>query len=452
MNSFSARRDRPLTTESSDESDRAAQPMSECSPLVVPHNPVISIQHNKDIVVHSRSIIGEPIPLQRWQLVFIVALVALLVGGYYYLSHFIWIPSLVVDYVSIEDAQEFLIPLLGDDDDDDDDGDKEIWFRTWGNQESGVPILFVHGGPGQAVADYHNGNQRFFDPKTFYVVEVDQRGTGRSQPSVRDDYRNMQLYLDISMDVIADDYEVIRDYLGIDQWIIWGGSYGSTIGINYCMRYPQSCIAMLLRGIYLNTVKELDEVYTQQAFEGYPRKSADFELLFQVAEIEAELDEEPPLDPNDARRLLEVYERMIQRGDRQGIWSWHAFEVNLMEDDPTSRLNPSRIVESMFREAQSVAFFETRLWLHETFEQPSLLLQRVDQLRGIPIWICQGKFDNVYPVQNARALVDALEDDNVHVEALFLDANHEDTDPVMAACLKNILNEFLVFHAAKQKP
>ena len=123
-----------------------------------------------------------------------------------------------------------------------------------------------------------------------------------------------------------------------------------------------------------------------------------------------------------------------------------------METDPRNRLNPNRIVESMFREAQSVAFFETRLWLRETFEQPIPILQRVDQLRGIPIWICQGKFDNVCPVQNARDLVDALDKENIPVEAHFLGANHEDTDPVIAACLKNIMTEFLVFHSANKMP
>ena len=433
-----------FSRESSTKNDRdnlAAQRMGERSPLVQHYD---SMTEDKNSIFTSQSNINNSESLRRWKLFLGVSVLFMFLGYYNFFVNGIRIASSAVDYVSIDNAQEFLIPLDG--------GDKEIWFRTWGNQEGGVPILFVHGGPGQAVADYHNGNQRFFDPEKLYVVEVDQRGTGRSQPSVRDDYHNMQLYQNISIDIIANDYEVVRKYLGIEQWVVWGGSYGSTIGINYCMRYPQSCISLLLRGIYLDTIKELDEVYTQQAFEGDPRKSADFELLFQVAEAEVQQAQEPPLDPNDARRLLEVYERMIQRGDRQGIWSWHAFEVNLMESDPTSRLNPNRIVESMFREAQSVAFFETRLWLRETFEEPSPILQRVDQLRGIPIWICQGKFDNVCPVENARELVNALQQDNIPVEAHFLGANHEDTDPVIAACLKNIMTEFLVFHSANHMP
>lgn len=374
-----------------------------------------------------------------------------LVFGYYVSFHY-WQPhnnkhhqqqhlndhQHAVQVYPIEEATEYLLDV----------GDgKQIWFRTWGCPEEGVPLLFVHGGPGQAVADYHDGNKRFFDPSRFYVVEVDQRGTGKSQPSVRDDYRNMKLYQDVSIGLIAQDYEKVREHLNIDQWVVWGGSYGSTIGLNYCMLYPESCIAMLLRGIYLDTKKELREVYSQSAFEDDERKSAEFDVLYQVAQADVAKAGEPRLDPNDDRRLLEVYERMITRGEKHAIWTWTTFENNLMEDDPENQLDPQVIVESRFQEAQSVAFFETRLWLHGTFEKPSNLLSRVDQLQGIPMWICQGKHDNVCPVQNAQHLVSALQDIDIPLQAHFVDANHEDTDPVMAKCLKNITQDFLEFYS-----
>jgi hypothetical protein len=123
-----------------------------------------------------------------------------------------------------------------------------------------------------------------------------------------------------------------------------------------------------------------------------------------------------------------------------------------MEDQPEMQLDPSVIVEKKLPEAQSVAFFEVRLWLHGAFEYPSNLLERVDNLQNIPIWMCQGVYDNVCPVQNAWNLVKALKkvhhrhpsiDDPGFLQAYFLDANHEDTDPVMEDCLKKIMNEFL---------
>ena len=345
-----------------------------------------------------------------------------------------------------------------------------IWFRTWGRHPKKylapdvyVPaLLFVHGGPGQAVADYNNGNKRFFDKEALFVVEVDQRGTGNSQPSVRDDYRNMQHYLDISIDLIAKDFELIRTYLGIEEWVVWGGSYGSTIALNYCMLYPESCTALLLRGIYLDTKKELSEVYSRRAFVDDERKLNLFNNLYDLAQKEVKRvggDNATELDPNDDKRLLQVYESMIKRGDRTAIWMWTSFENNLMEDRPEMQLDPDHIIEEKFAEAQSVAFFETRLWLHGTFEKPSNLLakERLTRLGNIPIWICQGVYDNVCPVQNAWNLVRALKganhrhprnDDQGGLQAYFLDANHEDTDPVMETCLTKIMNEFLEMNSA----
>ncbi|KAL3784671.1 hypothetical protein ACHAWO_004886 [Cyclotella atomus] len=363
-------------------------------------------------------------------------------------------PRRDTEVISIERAIEHTIDI---------GGGLSIWFRTWGTHRRGyssapdaVPaVLFVHGGPGQAVADYKNGNKRFFDAKKLFVVEVDQRGTGNSQPSVRDDYRNMKYYQGVSIDLIAQDFEEVRKYLGIEEWAVWGGSYGSTIALNYCMIYPQSCTGLLLRGIYLDTPEELSQVYSREAFEDDDRKMAEFNTLYDFAKGYLERnaatgDEE--LDPNDAQGLLQAYEEMISHGDKQAIWTWHSFENNLMEDRPEMQLDPNVIVETKLPEAQNVAFFEVRLWLHGAFQQPSNLLDRVHRLSNIPIWMCQGVYDNVCPVQNAWNLVKALKkechrhprsDDPGYLQAYFLDANHEDTDPVMENCLKRIMNEFL---------
>jgi len=340
--------------------------------------------------------------------------------------------------VPIEKAEEFMLEV-----DRVNNTSIQLWFRTWGNP-NGVPVLFVHGGPGQAVADYENGNRRFFPASECFVVEVDQRGTGKSQPSVRDNWKNMKLYSDISIDQIADDYEVIRKHLGIEEWLVWGGSYGSTIGLNYAMRHPKSCISLILRGIYLDSIPELKEVYTQKAFEGNPRRLNEFQHLYEVADDYALSLGEETLDPNDAFRLFHLYERMVTSGDRMAIWTWHSFENNLMEEDPANLLDPANIVEEKFAEAQSVAFFEIRLWLHGTLEEPSNLLEKTYRLSEIPIWICQGLRDEVCPPHNARHLVDALEKEtSTYLDARFLDSGHEDTDPVMEACLKDTMYQFL---------
>ncbi|KAG7368453.1 peptidase S33 proline iminopeptidase family protein [Nitzschia inconspicua] len=229
-----------------------------------------------------------------------------------------------------------------------------LWCRTWGNV-SAPAVLFVHGGPGGAVEDYHNGNQRFFEKSKLFVVEVDQRGTGRSQPNLRDDFGYRTLYQNISIETISNDYEIVREFLNIDQWVVWGGSYGSTIGIDYAMRYPKSTLALILRGVYLNTITEMDEVYSQNAFLDDPKKLSDFRQLYGFAVQHASI-EGRELDSNDSFGLTKEYEKMIDNGNEMAVWQWFVFENNLMEEDPQNLLDPNRIDESRLGEAQSTAF------------------------------------------------------------------------------------------------
>lgn len=198
----------------------------------------------------------------------------------------------------------------------DEDRAMKIWYRTWGNRETGQPVLFVHGGPGNAIADYRNGNKKFFSDELFFVVEVDQRGTGNSQPSVRDSWHNMKYYMDISIDKIVADFEVVRTSLDIDQWMVWGGSFGSTLAINYATRYPERCLALILRGIYLDTPEEVDAVYSRQTYIKHPNRLAEFDGFFEYVDTHSN----ESLNPNNAEQILRAYERLIQSGDKGAIW------------------------------------------------------------------------------------------------------------------------------------
>lgn len=301
-----------------------------------------------------------------------------------------------------------------------------------------IPFDFI----GQAVVDYENGNKRFFDASELFVVEIDQRGTGRSTPSVRDDLHNMKLYDDISVDLISKDFEVIRKELGIEQWMVWGGSFGSTIALDYGMQFPERCLALILRGIYLDTVPEVYSVYSSRAFRHNKKRLQEFQVLFQLANDYNCETYGSSLNPDDALALMQVYEAMIQKGRKDAIWNWFAFENNLMEERPEKLLDPSNINESLMPEAQSVAYFELRLWLHASLEQPTNILQRVNRLSDTPVFICQGLRDEVCPPENARLLAEELEDVGAPLTAHFLNAGHEDTDPVMEECLKRTIQEF----------
>ena len=181
-----------------------------------------------------------------------------------------------------------------------------LWYRTWGNRESGIPVLFVHGGPGACTSDYTNSV--FFEADRYFVVEIDQRGTGNSKPSVRENFENMKVYLDITIQQMSADFEVVRETLGIQKWLVFGGSWGSTLGLDYAERYPERCIGVILRGIFLSTKDEFDAIYARDSFQGNMRRTAEFDVFFEAAQEEVKRLEEPELDPNDSERFIRIYE------------------------------------------------------------------------------------------------------------------------------------------------
>jgi len=362
--------------------------------------------------------------------------------------------------IPIERAQESFIDVATK-------GDTrlQLWFRTWGDREKGTPVLFVHGGPGNCVADYKNINKDFFDEAKFFVVEVDQRGSGNSLPSVRDieeGVENMQLYLDISLKMMAEDFEKVRMHLGIEKWLVFGGSWGSTLGLEYAVRFPDVCLGLIIRGIYLNIEPEIASVYSRNAF--VVQKDEVDERTFQLRqhqlqqfdafakvvfdEVERMREADPSVqecDPNDSKRLYQIYEAMILKGDRNATWAWYVFETNLMEEDPNNLLSYSEIKNDTYSEAQNVAFFEARLFARGTWEDPANLLERVDELKKMPtqVWVVQGTCDAVCPDQYARLLVKKLEEAKVSQTSYFVNAGHQSSCNGIKQALQKSVQEFL---------
>ena len=171
-----------------------------------------------------------------------------------------------------------------------------LHYQTFGNP-SAIPVLFVHGGPGACCEDYQNINQKFFNIANYYVIEVDQRGTGKSKPSVRDNHTNMQHYLDITITQMSSDFELLRKHLNITKWLVFGGSWGSTLGLDYACTYPTVCLGLILRGIFLNTKPEHDAIYARKSFANNVRRLKEFDIFHELA-----LKEDDKLDQNDSQR------------------------------------------------------------------------------------------------------------------------------------------------------
>jgi len=318
-----------------------------------------------------------------------------------------------------------------------------LWYRTWGSRAAGTPVLFVHGGPGNCVADYADINGEFFDAARFFVVEADQRGTGRSTPSVRESAAHMRIYGEIDISLMSADFEAVREALGLERWLVFGGSWGSTLALQYALDFPQRCLALILRGVFLSLPAEIDAVYSRAPYAaaaeaegeeaGARRRLREFDA-FAAAVGES---------GHDARSLLGEYDRRIRAGDAAATWHWHAFECNLMAECESERRDVDTAVADEYAEARSVAFFEARLFLRGAYEAPCRLLERLSgeaaaAMARMDTWVVQGTGDAVCPEEFARELVaqmrairDALEpsEDGVKGAGLlsthFVDAGHK---------------------------
>ena len=158
---------------------------------------------------------------------------------------------------------------------------------------------------------------------------------------------------------------------------------------------------------------------------------------------------ESTLDPNDSERFIRLYEKMIIGGNREAMWRFHVFENNLMEEDPSKLLDPYVIDEKEFPQAASVAFFEARLFLRGTFEEPLTLVEDVKKLKQgtsgpVKTWVVQGTGDEVCPDKFARELVVKLEaEEGVLQNSHFVDAGHKSSSKGVFLALQECVRDFL---------
>ena len=134
-----------------------------------------------------------------------------------------------------------------------------------------------------------------------------------------------------------------KSLLGIQKWLVFGGSWGSTLGLYYAQKFPSKCLGLIIRGIFLNTKDEFDAVYAQKSFEDNPHRLNEFKTFFELGSQEAKKLGEADLDPNDSERFLRLYESMILNGNQDAIWRFHVFENNLMEEDSSKLLDPLKV-------------------------------------------------------------------------------------------------------------
>jgi len=281
------------------------------------------------------------------------------------------------------------------------DAPHELYFEECGNPK-GQPVVFVHGGPGGGLDPKY---RRFFDPAHYRIVLFDQRGCGKSTP-------HAELVHNTTWHLV-EDMEKLRTTLGIQRWMVFGGSWGSTLALAYAQTHPAVVTSMVLRGIFLLRKREIDWFYQEGANHIFPDAWEHY-----LAPI-------PPAERGDM--VGAYYKRLTSpdpkiRLDAARAWSiWEGSTSTLMYDaDLVARTGGSEF-------ALAFARIECHYFVNGGFfECDDQLLRDVQRIRRIPAVIVQGRYDVVCPAESAWALHRAWPEADLRIVP---DAGHSAMEP-----------------------
>lgn len=274
-----------------------------------------------------------------------------------------------------------------------------MYWEASGNPQ-GLPVLFLHGGPGAGASASH---RRLFDPARYRIVIFDQRGAGRSTP--------LGELADNTTPHLIADIEALGKHLGIDRWVVFGGSWGSTLALAYGEAHPERCLAFVLRGIFLCRPVEIDWfLYGMcHVFPEIWRRFAEFI---------------PAAERDD---LLGAYRRRLEHPD-PGVHMPAARRWSLYEG-ACSTLLPSDDAMKHFGDdvvALGLARIEAHYFANDIFLPANSLLNEVDRIRHLPCVIVQGRYDMVCPAMSALDLKAAWPEAEL---VIIPDAGHSAWEP-----------------------
>ncbi len=265
----------------------------------------------------------------------------------------------------------------------------ELYIDEAGNVD-GIPVLFVHGGPGGAC---DSSSRRFYDPAIYRIITFDQRGCGRSTP-------HGELEENTTGDLISD-IEKIREYLSVDKWVLFGGSWGSTLSLLYAQAFPERVLALILRGIFLCRQIDIDWLYKNGANRIFPDYWDEFESFI------------PEPERGD---MLRAYHSRLVGGDELARMSaakhWSAWEGNC------SKLRPSQEVLAKFTKphnALAMARIETHYFINNGFLDDNHIIENMHLIAHIPGRIIHGRYDMVCPLDQANALNQQWPESELHI-------------------------------------
>jgi proline iminopeptidase len=258
----------------------------------------------------------------------------------------------------------------------------------------GKPVVFVHGGPGGGTSP---AQRRFFDPDAYRIVLFDQRGCGRSTPHIAD---GADLSVNTTDRLVAD-MERIRTHLGIERWQVFGGSWGSTLGLAYAQTHPDRVTELVLRGIFLLRRSEIDWYYNGGAAHLFPDLWESYLAPIPGSERDGD--------------LVAAYARLLASDDQATTESAATAWTNW--EQSTSRLLPDPDDDGEIDVRFDLAFarIENHYFTHGGFLDDGQLLRDIDRVAHIPGVIVQGRYDVVCPVRSAWDLHRAWPSARLHI-------------------------------------
>jgi len=293
------------------------------------------------------------------------------------------------------------------------DSPHQLYVEECGNPR-GIPVVFVHGGPGGGCGDYH---RQFFNADLYRIILFDQRGCGRSTP-------HAELLGNTTLDLLAD-MEVIRAELEVDRWLVFGGSWGATLALLYAETYPERVYGLVLRGVFLCRKQDISWFYQDGASRLFPDYWQDF-----VA----------PIDPAKRGDLVPAYYELLTGQDE--VTRLAAAKAWSIWEGRTSTLHSKPSLVDHFGNshvALSMARIECHYFMHDAFIQDDQILQQAERLHGIPGAIVHGRYDVVCPVDQAYALHKAWPESRL---TIVPGVGHSVSDPAIVDALIRVTDGF----------
>lgn len=299
-----------------------------------------------------------------------------------------------------------------------------LYVEQAGNPK-GIPVLFLHGGPGAGIGkDY----RRFFDPEKYWIIGFDQRGCGKSLPFGELESNNSH--------ALVDDVLIIQQHFNVKKWVLFGGSWGSTLALLVAIRQPESVIGLILRGIFL--AREQDYDWYLEATGGAAQLFPEYYQEFLV-----------PIKGKSADLSIVDSYYQIFKSDNEiqkmaAIKAWCLWEARISRLH--CRFDESQLISDV-HSAISLALLECHYIKHQCFIPENFILQNIDKIQHLPASIIHGRYDSVCKIEGAYSLSQVWQNSQLNIVP---ESGHSSSEKLITQALCSASQAMAKFWKEKQ--